>query len=84
MDQNVVFQDNMSTMRLAINGFLSSSSPTRDIKSRYYLIKEKVDEGEVDIQYCPTERMCSNVLNKSKQGTSFKKKVSINECTYGV
>ena len=35
VDQNIVYQDNMSTMRLAINGSLLSSSHTKHIKARY-------------------------------------------------
>ncbi len=31
----------------------------------------------MDIQYCPTDRMWSNVLNKPKQETPFKKYRSV-------
>ena len=71
IEQNLVFQDNLSTMRLATNGPLSSSSRTKHIKARYYFIKDKIDEGEVEMQYCPTEKMWSDVLNKPKQGSPF-------------
>ncbi len=60
-------------MRLVINGSLLSSSHTKHIMDRYYFIKDKVDEGEVDIKYCPTDQMWSDVLNKPKQGTPLKK-----------
>ncbi len=36
-------------------------------------MKDKLDEREVDIQYCPTEKMLSDILNKPKQGTPIKK-----------
>ncbi len=67
--QNIVFQDNQSTMRLALNGSMSSSSRTKHIKARYYFVKDKVEEGEVDIRYCPTKQMWSDVLNKAKTGS---------------
>ena len=73
IDENVVFQDNLSTMRLAINGSLSSSSRTKHIKAKYYFVKDKIDEGEVDLRHCPTEIMWSDVLNKPKQGAGFRK-----------
>ena len=53
VEQNVEFQDNQSTMRLAVNGSLSSSKRTKHIKARYYFIKDKIEEGEVDVRYCP-------------------------------
>ena len=73
VEQNVVFQDNQSTMRLAVNGSLSSSKRTKHIKARYYFIKDKIEEGEVDVRYCPTTEMWSDILNKPKHGTPFKK-----------
>ena len=73
IDKNMVFQDNLSTMRLAINGSLSSSSRTKHIKAKYYFVRDKIEEGEVDLRHCPTEVMWSDVLNKPKQGAGFKK-----------
>ena len=35
IEQNIVFQDNLSTMQLAVNGSLSSSPCTNHIKARY-------------------------------------------------
>ena len=41
------------------------------IKTSDYFIKGKVEEGEVEIQYCPTDKMWSDVLNNPKQGALF-------------
>ncbi len=73
VEQNVVFQDNQSKIRLAVNGSLSSSKRTKHIKARYYFIKDKIEEGQVDVRYCPTTEMWNDVLNKLKHGTPFKK-----------
>ncbi len=73
IDQNIVFQDNQYTIRLALNGSMYSSSHTKHIKAQYYFVKDKVEEGEVDIRYCPTKRMWSNILNKLKQGALFRR-----------
>ena len=51
---------------------MSSSKRTKHIKARYYFIKDKVEEGEVEVQYCPTDKMWSDVLNKPKQGLPFR------------
>ena len=56
VEQNIVFEDNQSTMRLAVSGSLSSSKRTKHIKARYYFIKDKIDEGEVDLRFCPNDR----------------------------
>ena len=60
-------QDNQSTMRLETNGVLSSSKRTKHIHARYFFIADKVATGQVEIQYCPTEMMWADVLNKPKQ-----------------
>ena len=47
VDHNIMYQYNMGTMRLEINGTLSSSKRTNHIKARYFFIKDKLDSGEV-------------------------------------
>ena len=56
-----------------MNGKFLSSKRTKHIKARYFFVKDKIEEGEVEIRYCPTEKMWSNVLNKPKQGAPFRK-----------
>ena len=46
---------------------------TKYIKVRYFFIKDKIEEGKVEIRYCPTEKMWSNVLNQPKQSQPFRK-----------
>ena len=73
MEQNIVFEDKQSTMRLALNGTMSSSKQTKHIKARYYFIKDKIDEGEVDLMYCPTEMMTVDILSRPKCGAAFRR-----------
>ena len=72
VNQNIMYQDNMATMRLEINGTLSSSKYNKHIKARYFFIKYKVDSGEVEIEQCPTETMLADVLEKPKGGRPFR------------
>ena len=72
VDQNIMFQDNQAAIRLEVNGRFSSSKRTKHIKAKYFFIKDKVDCGDVEIQYCPTEKMWSDVLTKPKQGKGFR------------
>ena len=39
---------------------------------RYFLIKDRVDQGEVNIKYCLTEQMWSDILTKPLQGQQFR------------
>jgi hypothetical protein len=72
VEQNIMYQDNKSTILLANNGRWSSSKRTKHIKSRYFYVKDKVDNGELVIKHRPTDQMWSDVLTKPKQGKGFR------------
>ena len=72
VEHNILFQDNQSTILLARNGRFSSSKRTKHIKHRYFLVKDYVDRGEIEIQYRETGKMWSDVLTKPKQGKAFR------------
>ena len=67
-----MYQENMATMRLEINGSLSSSKLTKHIKARYFFIKDKVDSVEIEIEHCPTEIIWADFLNKPKGVRPFR------------
>ena len=72
-EHKIVLQDNKSTILLATNGKFSSSKRSKQIiKNRFFLIKDKIALGEIEIQYEPTGVMWSDVLTKSKQGKAFR------------
>jgi hypothetical protein len=66
-----VFQDNMSTITLAAKG-RSTSDRTRHIHIRYFFVKDRVDNGEVVIEYKPTKLMLADLLTKPLQGDLFR------------
>ena len=66
----ILYQDNMSTMRLIDNG-RSNSDRTKHIKLRYFFIKQYVDSGEFSVVYCPTEAMVADILTKPLHGEKF-------------
>ena len=45
--QNIIFEDNLSTINLAVNGTFLSSKRTEHSKARYFFIKNKIEDGEV-------------------------------------
>jgi hypothetical protein len=73
VDQNIVYQDNKSTILLANNGRWSSSKRTKHIKSRFFFIKDCVDRKEISVEHQPSERMYSDILTKPKQGKAFRR-----------
>ena len=72
IEENILYQDNMSTLSLEKNGRISGSGRTKHIKAKYYLVKDKYESKEIDLKYCPTERMWADVLTKPLQGNKFR------------
>ena len=69
---NVLLQDNKSTILLATNGRMSSSKRTKHIHHRFFLVKDLVDRGEIEVKYAPTDVMWSDVLTKPLSGRKFR------------
>ena len=72
MGASKVYQDNQSTMLLAKNGCASSGKRTRHINIRYFLVKDRVKSGEIEVEYCPTNAMIADYLTKPLQGIKFR------------
>ena len=72
MDPSILYQDNMSAILLEKNGKASSSKRTKHIKVKYFYIKEKVDNGEIEIEHCPTNQMWTDINTKPKQGAVYR------------
>jgi hypothetical protein len=65
-----VYQDNLSTMKLAENG-RSNSDRTKHIKLRYFFVKQYLDSGEFEMEHCPTDLMIADIMTKPLQGETF-------------
>ena len=66
----VLREDNQAAIHL-INHGRPTSERTRHIKIRYFFIKQFVDSGELEIEYCPTDQMIADILTKPLQGDLF-------------
>jgi hypothetical protein len=71
MNGSLIYQDNQSAILLEKNGRASSGKRTRHINIRYFLVADRVKAKEVQIEYCPTERMLADYLTKPLQGANF-------------
>ena len=66
----IIYQDNISTMHLIDNGG-PCSKRSRHIDIRHFWVMEKIADGSIEVQRCPTEVMWANVLTKPVQGAQF-------------
>jgi len=71
--ENIVFQDNQSAMLLEKNGKASSSKRTKHINIRYYFVTDRINKGELTVEWCPTGDMIGDFMTKPTQGALFKK-----------
>ena len=53
------------------NGRASSSSQTKHIKIRYFLIQDRIEKEDIGLEYCHTENMVADFMKKTLQGEKF-------------
>lgn len=56
----IIYQDNKSAILLEKNGKASSSKRTRHINIRYYFVTDRINNGEIEVTYCPTKEMIAD------------------------
>ena len=49
-----IYQDNKSMILLAENGMTSSSKSTKHLDVWYFFVMDKIKNGEVKVEYCPS------------------------------
>ena len=72
VNDNVLFQDNKSAMLLEKNGKASSTKRTKHINIRYFFITDRINQGEVSLEWCPTGDMIGDYMTKPLQGELFR------------
>jgi hypothetical protein len=70
---NVLFQDNKSSIILEKNGKASSSNRTKHINIRYFFTTDRLKKEEVSVVWCPTGDMIGDFATKPLQGALFRK-----------
>jgi hypothetical protein len=71
--QNLLLQDNQSSILLERNGKASSGKRTRHINIRYFFITDRVNMKEIEIEWCPTKEMVADFMTKPLQGSHFRR-----------
>jgi hypothetical protein len=69
---NVLFQDNKSSILLEKNGKASSSKRTKHINIRCFFITDRVRKEEVPVVWIPTGDMIGDYATKPLQGALFR------------
>ena len=72
IENNIMYQDNKSAILMEINGRNSCTGNSRHINIRYFWIKDRVDKGEVKVEYLPTHIMLADYFTKPLQGSQFR------------
>ena len=73
IEQNILFQDNKSTIQLENNGKESSTKRTRALNIRCFFLHDQIKKGNIKVEYCPTGEMHADYFTKPLQGALFLK-----------
>jgi len=71
INQNILYQDNKSTMLLLNNGKRSSTERTRAFNIRYFFLTDQIEKNHLAIEYCPSTGMIADYMSKPLQGKLF-------------
>ena len=73
VSDNIVYQDNKSTMLLANNGRASAGKRSRHLDIRYFFVTDYANKGDINMKFCPTDAMTADFMSKSLHGKKFLK-----------
>jgi hypothetical protein len=71
MEVPELYQDNKSAIDMMTTGI--GKVRTKHLRTRKYRVKEYVDNGNLKVIHCSTEKMIADVLTKPLQGSLFKR-----------
>ena len=72
MRHSLLHQDNQAAILLQKNGVMSRRKRSRHIDIRFFFMKDRIDSGELQVAYCPTDLMSGDYLTKPLQGAKFR------------
>ena len=61
-DPTVLYEDNQGAISVANNPIIHAR--TKHIDIRYHFVREKVEDGTIQLKYCPTDEMIADILTK--------------------
>ncbi len=66
----IIYQDSTSVITLVTQG--GGVTRTRHLRNRMHLVKEAVNEQQLDIRHCKTHEMIADGFTKPIEGVSYK------------
>ena len=72
IDNNLLYQDNKSTILLAKNGRMSEGKTSRRIHHRVFLITNKIEKEDVSVEHRDAKEMWADGNTKPLQGAGFR------------
>ena len=73
IQNNIIFQDNHSSIKLENNSRILSSKRTRHINKMHYFITDRITKQEVSMELCPTLDITGDYFTKELQGSQFRR-----------
>ena len=70
---NVIYQVNQIVVCMEKNGRNSCTGNSRYIHIRYFSVKDRIDKGEMKVEYCPINLMLASLYNKPLMVWIFRK-----------
>ena len=59
-NNNILYQDNMSAIKLEKNRRMSSRKKTRHLDIKYYFIRDQIAKTNISMEYCLTDMLISD------------------------
>lgn len=69
--ETVIYQDNMSTIKLAENGRASAGKRSRHLNIKYFFITDLIRNKQISVKYCPTDQNLADYMSKPLTGRKF-------------
>ena len=73
IEENVLYQDNKTAILWEKNGRKSMSKQSHALNVQYFFISDQVNQGNLNVKYCPTDEMIGDFMTKPLQGSKFMK-----------
>ena len=71
INESKLWQDNEGAEKMAKNGKMSCTSRSRHISIKYFWVTDRVKQGKLVVEHCPTDKMITDFFTKPLQGQSF-------------
>ena len=72
LQDNILFQDNQSAIKMETHGRRSCTGNSRHVHIRHFFFKDLIDKKLIRVLYCPTTKMLADFFTKPLQGELFR------------